>query len=212
MGFLKSLGKAAGSLAGLAVGAPIALAGEIVKSDFLKEVGEGVYNASERTGTVLGSIAEGSAEAIYGTVTSDKSMQMQGLDKVVDSGTTYVSSTAKGIAHVTGKGFQTVGAILDGDTDTAMRTGKELAKVVAVSALTVGVLDVIDGFDGLDADWDADSLTADADEYIENPNIHHVTPHERLLPDGRTIWVDGDGNTNIHSYDGWYQHNPDYKA
>ena len=45
----------------------------------------------------------------------------------------------------------------------------------------------------------------------ENPNTHHVTPHERVLPDGRTIWVDGDGDTSVHTQGGWEQHNPDYR-
>ena len=43
MGFIKDLGKFAGSVAGIAIGAPICLVGEVVKSDFIQEIGEGVY-------------------------------------------------------------------------------------------------------------------------------------------------------------------------
>ena len=45
----------------------------------------------------------------------------------------------------------------------------------------------------------------------ENPNTHHVTPHERTLPDGRTIWIDGDGDSRVDTQGGWEQHNPDYR-
>lgn len=208
MGLIKSLGKVAGCVAGVVVGGTVELVGEVVKSDFLKEVGDGVYKASERTGEMLGGIAEGGAEALYGAINSDKNMQAQGIDKIIEMGGAYVSSAAKGIANVANKGVETVGAILDGDTDTAKRTGKEVAKVALVSTLTVGVLDVIDGLDGLDPDVGM----LDTAEAIENPNMHHVSPHFRTLPDGREIWVDGDGDTTVDTYEGWYQHNPDYKG
>lgn len=42
--------------------------------------------------------------------------------------------------------------------------------------------------------------------------MHHVSPHYRTLPDGREIWVDGDGDTTVDTYDGWMQHNPDYRV
>ena len=41
--------------------------------------------------------------------------------------------------------------------------------------------------------------------------MHHVTPHERVLSDGRTIWVDGDGDTTVDTSDGWFQGNPNYR-
>ena len=89
MGFIKDVGSIAGKVAGLVVGAPIAIVGEAVDSDFLKEVGDGVFKASSRTGELLGNAAEGAAETIYGTVTEDKAMQSNGINKVVDSGVTY---------------------------------------------------------------------------------------------------------------------------
>lgn len=85
----------------------------------------------------------------------------------------------------------------------AIKAGKELAKVALVSAVAVGVADVIDGIVDMD----------DVEEYelVENENSHYVTPHMRTLPDGREIWVDGDGNTSIHRSVGWTQTNPDYR-
>ena len=105
--------------------------------------------------------------------------------------------------------IETAGAIMDGDTDKAVKVGKELVKTAAIAALAVTVTDVIDGLDIFD---DVDNTLADNDEFIENPNVHHVTPHERILADGRRIWVDGDGDTSIDTFEGWNQTNPNYKV
>lgn len=209
MGLIKNLGKLAGSVAGIAIGAPISLVGEVVKSDFIQEIGEGVYRVSGRTGELLGNVTEGAVETVYGTLTSDKAMQSGGISKVVDGGVTYAKGIGNGIVRTTGNVIETASAIIDGDTDRAIKVGKELVKTAAIATLAVTVTDVIDGLDISD---DIDDLLADNDDFIENPNIHHVTPHERTLADGRTIWVDGDGNTDIDTFDGWFQSNPDYKA
>lgn len=209
MGFIKDLGKIAGSVAGMAIGAPISLVGEVVKSDFIQEIGEGVYRVSGRTGELLGNVTEGAVETVYGTLTSDKTMQSGGIDKVVDSGVTYAKGIVNGTVRTVGNVLETADAILDGDTDKAIKVGKELVKTAAIATFAVTATDVIDGLDIFD---DADDSFADNDDFIENPNIHHVRPHERVLPDGRKIWVDGDGNTDIDTFDGWFQTNPNYKA
>ncbi|MCD7034622.1 hypothetical protein LRR81_10250 [Metabacillus sp. GX 13764] len=57
------------------------------------------------------------------------------------------------------------------------------------------------------------SLQDDASENENNPGNHYVHPHERTLASGRTIWVDGDGDSTIdHTAEqggGWVQSNPD---
>ncbi|WP_156573767.1 hypothetical protein [Bacillus luti] len=131
----------------------------------------------------------------------------------------FIKDVGKGIVHVSEKGVETVQAIREGDTDKAIEAGKELAKVAAVGVFSVGVIDIIDGADGITDGIGSDNVaqasaleTADV-EYTteENPNTHHVTAHERVLPDGRTIWVDGDGDTSVDTQGGWEQHNPDYR-
>lgn len=211
MGFLKEIGKIAGSIAGVVVSAPVYLAGEVVDSDALREIANGAYKVTERTGELLGGVTEGVCETVYGTVKKDSYMQSQGFDKVVESGGTYISGVGKGIVKMAENGLDTLEAIADGDKDKAVKIGTELLKTVAVGVLAVGVVDVLDGLDVFDGSDDG-LLIADNDDYIENPNLHYVTPHERLLPDGSTIWVDGDGDTAVDTFDGWVQSNPDYKA
>lgn len=206
MGIGRDIGKFAGALVGAVVGAPIALAGEVVNSDFLREIGDGVFKVTEHTGELLGNVTEGVSEIAYGAIKSDSSMQSDGLEKIWDSGITYVSGVAKGIGKMAMNGLETVDAIIDGDTEKAMKVGKELVKTVAVGTLAVGVADVLDNIDLFD------DIDDDVVQITENPNIHHVTPHTRTYADGRTIWVDGDGDTSVDTYDGWYQTNPNYRA
>ena len=203
MGFIKELGTIAGSIAGAAIGLPVYLAGEVVNSDFLREVSDGVFYASKRTGELVGNVAEGATEIVYGTATKDTTMQSEGFNKVVDSGVTYVGGVVTGVGRMAVNGVETIGAILDGDTEKAIKVGKEVAKTVAIGALAVTVSDVLD---------DVANFGQGTTTLVENPNSHHVTPHYRTLSNGRTIWVDGDGDTSIDTFDGWEQSNPDYRV
>jgi len=198
MGFIKDFGKIAGAVAGIVVGGPIYIAGEVTNSDLLRDIGEGAYNATERTGELLGSVTEGVAETVYGTVKKDSDIQSKGFEKVVESGGSYIKGVGKGMAKMVEDGLGTAGAIINGDTDKAVKTAKEIVKTVAVGVIAVGVIDFADGMDAFDL--------------VENSNEHFVTPHERILSDGRAIWVDGDGDTGVDTNGGWVQSNPDYKA
>lgn len=207
MGFLKDLGTVVGTIAGAAIGGTVYLAGEIVDSDLIREVGEGAFKVTANTGKIVGEIAEGATDVVTGTLTSDSKKIEQGFEQVIDTSAKTVVGIGKGIEYVAEKGVDTVGAIIDGDTDKAMKAGKELAKVALISTLTVGVCDVIDGV--IDGDvFDGD----DVDELVENPNTHHVEPHWRHYADGSRTWVDGDGNSEVDTFEGWTQHNPDYRV
>ena len=136
-------------------------------------------------------------------------MQSNGIDKVVDSGVTYAKGVVNGTVRTAGNAIETASAIIDGDTDKAIKVGKELIKTAAIATFAVTVTDVLDDVGLFD---DTDDIYADNDRFIENPNTHPVTPHERTLADGRTIWVDGDGDTSVDTFDGWIQSNPNYKV
>lgn len=197
---------------------------------------------------MLGDVTEGVVDVVSGTVNSDKSKQTAGIEKIVDTGVTYGKGVVKGTGNMIKNSAETIGAILDGDTDKAIKIGKEVAKTVAIGMAGIGVADIIGGIDIDDMDsvvevddvvdvddvpeYDIDDIadpdtiyenyainhiddidTPEADvELVENENMHYVTPHERELPDGRVIWVDGDGNTAVDRDTGWYQTNPDYRT
>lgn len=218
MGFLKDLGQVAGQIAGAAIAAPVILVGEVVNSKYIKDIGEAAGNATAHTGEILGFVAEGTVKCASGIINNDSKKVDEGFSEVVETSAKTVVGMGKGLIKTAEKGIDTVVAIAEGDTDKAIQTGKELVKIAAVSTLAVGVCDVIGGID-LDHDGVPDiledhGLFGDKDDVqlVENPNMHYVSPHYRTLPDGRKIWVDGDGDTTVDTYDGWMQHNPDYRV
>ena len=219
MGLIKSVTRAAAKVTAEVVGGAIEVVGEVTNSNFIKDVGKGVNKATVKTGEIVGNIADGTYDAIGGLITDDKQQAKRGYEEIIGTVQDTARTIGNGVVYVSEKGVETVQAIREGDTDKAIEAGKELAKVAVVGVFSVGVIDIVDGADGIAEGVGSDSVAQAANpeatdvEYTteENPNTHHVTPHERVLPDGRTIWVDGDGDTSVNTQGGWEQHNPDYK-
>jgi len=203
MGFFKELGEVVGTVAGAIVSAPIYVVGEVVDSDFIKDVAEATYKVTAHTGSLAGDIAEGTGKCVGGIIRQDGSAVGEGLGQVLEAGVNTVVGMGKGVAHVASQGIDTACAIANGDVETAIKTGKEVAKVALVGTFAVGVGDLIEGVTDLE---DQDYVL------MENEDTHYVSPHWRTLPSGERIWVDGDGNTSIHRDYGWSQSNPDYRV
>ncbi|MBE6068066.1 MAG: hypothetical protein E7211_10320 [Clostridium lundense] len=222
MGLIKNIVSITSKLAGGVIGGTVEIIGEATNSDFIKDIGQGVYQVSSKSGELLGNLAEGTVDTVVGVISDDDYLKNKGKDQFVNAAGDTIKGVANGVVTVTKKGIHTAGAILDGDKEKAIECGKDLVKIAAVSALSIGVIDVLDGVDVIDvADHMAisdgvdldDTVDADFDDAtVENPNIHSVTPHWRTLSDGKEIWVDGDGDTSVNTGDGWTQHNPDYKS
>ncbi|MDR1687184.1 MAG: hypothetical protein LBS21_01060 [Clostridiales bacterium] len=167
MGFLSDLGTGLGTLAGGVLGAPFAIAGEILNSDYIKEIGEGVFKVTQRTGDLLGNFSEGVAETIYGVATSDQKMASEGFEKAADSTVSYVSGIVKGTVGLAVKGIDTFGAILEGDMDKTLKVGSELLKIGVVAGVAFTIGDVVGHVVDIDGIDDVDDIVSadDADEF-----------------------------------------------
>jgi len=224
MGFLKELGKGAGSLVGGVTGGLIKGIGEATGSTFIQEVGDGVKSSTEFVGKQLGNVAEGVWNVGSGLVTKDDQKIDQGFEDVGEG----VASTAKAVGQGISTTVQNVGdvagGLMNGDEERWKQGLRDVGKTVAVGALGVSVLDIADvvdvngnegGAESNDSNGNvsmeqqpespqvqtaaSDLNTVTEQEYItvENPNEHSVEPHWRTLESGETIWVDGDGDTSV---------------
>ncbi|WP_230658147.1 hypothetical protein [Psychrobacter sp. I-STPA10] len=212
MSFLKDLGKGLGEVTGAVLGGTIKGAGEILDSKFVQEVGTGVEKSMTHTGTLLGELADGIADVGIGCIDKNEQQTNQGLNNLGNTIKTFGSQVGQSATTIVDQGITTVDALSHGDYETAKIGVAGLAKVAAVSVLAVGVIDIIDGVDAIDSNVLAVDDTTDTDYIqVENTNIHEVSPHERVLADGRVIWVDGDGDTSINRDTGWVQTNPNYR-
>ncbi|MDO4450315.1 MAG: hypothetical protein Q4B79_05075 [Moraxella sp.] len=207
MSFLKELFTGAGQGAGFVLGGAIKAVGHATDSNFIKEVGSGVENSMTYTGVVLGNVADGIADVVDGIACQDERKVGQGFSNLGNTAVDVGSQMVNTVATVAKESVNTVGCIVDGDLDGAKESVKHLGKVAVVSTLAIGIVDVVDSIEDTEMQTDNPQYLT-----IDNPNTHYVEPHERVLHDGRVIWVDGDGDTSVHRDTGWFQTNPDYKV
>lgn len=214
MSFLKNLGKGLGEGAGFVLGGSVKAAGKFVNNDFIQEIGESVDSSMRNTGNILGNVADGIAEVGIGAFDSDSARCDKGFSDLGKTTKAVSNQLLVAAGQIVGDTIDTADGLLERDWDKVKTSGRSLAKVVAVSTIAIGVVDAVDGVDtsGAESLAAADSSTVADSTQIENYNVHDVSPHERVLPNGDVIWVDGDGDTSVDRDTGWTQTNPNYRA
>ena len=214
MSFLKNLGKGLGEGAGFVLGGSVKAAGKFVNNDFIQEIGEAVDGSMKNTGNILGNVADGIAEVGIGAFDSDSARCDKGFSDLGKTTKAVGNQLLVAAGQIVGDTIDTADGLLERDWDKVKTSGRSLAKVVAVSTIAIGVVDAVDGVDtsGAESLAAADSSTVADSTQIENYNVHDVSPHERVLPNGDVIWVDGDGDTSVDRDTGWTQTNPNYRA
>lgn len=214
MSFLKNLGKGLGEGAGFVLGGSVKAAGNFVNNDFIQEIGESVDGSMRNTGNILGNIADGIAEVGIGALESDTARCDKGFSELGKTTKAVGNQLLVAAGQIVGDTIDTADGLLERDWDKVKTSGRSLAKVVAVSTIAIGIVDAVDGIDtsGTESLVAADSSTVADSTQIENYNVHDVSPHERVLPSGEVIWVDGDGDTSVDRDTGWTQTNPNYRA
>lgn len=168
------------------------------------DLGEGVGNTAKAVGQGISSAVNNIGDVAGGLIDGDSDRALHGarhLGKTALIATLGVSVLdAADIIDVNGNEGGSNGGNIDGP-NTAN----------------------IGGFDG--GEPNTANLNANAtaiEDYqnldytqVENPNSHSVEPHWRTLPNGETIWIDGDGDTSINrgveEGGGWNQSNPNYR-
>ena len=233
MSFLKNLGKGLGEGAGFVLGGSVKAAGKFINNDFIQEIGESVDGSMKNTGNILGNVADGIAEVGIGAFESDSTRRDKGFSDLGKTTKAVGDQLLTAAGQILGDTIDTVDGIIEGDLDKVKKSGRSLVKVVAVSTIAIGIVEAVDGFDasgaiyclyyangiveavdGFDASGAESSVAASTlpEGQIENYNVHEVSPHERILPSGEVIWVDGDGDTSVDRDTGWTQTNPNYRV
>jgi len=210
-------------VAGSIVGGTVNVIGELTGSEFIEEIGDGIKKASSFAGEKHGEAASCTWDVAAGIITQDEQQLNAGLSDMGKAAGDTAKAAGHTICHVVENGANVVGGIADGDASRMKDGAKGLVKFGVVGVLSFGVIDLIDGADGetptVGSDHSASattdgglSATASEATLVDNPNSHHVEPHWRSLPNGTQIWVDGDGDTSVHTDGGWTQTNPDFSV
>ncbi|SFJ57761.1 hypothetical protein SAMN02799624_05065 [Paenibacillus sp. UNC496MF] len=151
MDLLKGVGKLAGDLTGRVLGGTVRVAGELVHSDYIKEIGNDVERVTAKTGELAGRAASGVWDVGAGLITADKQQAKTGFEDLGDAVTTTVRGAGQGIEYVVQSGKDVVTGIKENDKRLMKEGAKKLGKAAAVSILAVGAIDVVDGPDAMDS-------------------------------------------------------------
>ncbi|RUL48185.1 HNH endonuclease [Lysinibacillus antri] len=155
--FRKTL-KGIGTVGGGVIGGTVKIAGKAVGTkwkgtgEWLEDVGESVQTASKIALDNAGQFIDGAVQSTYGVIKKDEESKQNGLDDLKDS----TGRTFKGIGSTLKYTFNNAGStysgIKNGDKEQAIVGLKNLGKVVAVSTLAIGVVDLLDGVDTVEAE------------------------------------------------------------
>jgi hypothetical protein len=158
MGFIRTIGRGAGTVGGGLIGGTVKVVGKAVGSkwkgtgEWIEEIGESVQSASELALGNAGQFIDGAVQGTYGAIKDDDYHKQKGLSDLKDS----TGKTLKGLGSALKFTVQNVGTTYEGYTsgnkEQTLKGLKNLGKVVAVSGLAIGVIDLVDGTDVVEAD------------------------------------------------------------
>ena len=166
MGFFRGLGKVTNTVVGGAAKGSVKLVGKgIAKKNekvgaYIGELGDTIIEASKQTVDSVAQFTDGTLQGVYGVVKKDSYHKKHGWDDIKDSTGRTAKGMYGGMKYTVKSAGITVNGLRRNDREQLFQGLQNLGKVVAVSALAVGVLDIVDG-----------SNTAQA-ETIETRNDH----------------------------------------
>lgn len=144
------MGQLAGEVTGKVLGGSVRVVGELAGSPFIKEIGNGVEKATINTGKTVGQLASGTYDLASGAIRKDDTAIDAGLADIGGA----VTTTAKGVAisakYVYNSGKDVVVGMKEEDKDRVKLGAKNLLAAAAVTTLAVGVIDAVDGPEGME--------------------------------------------------------------
>ncbi|WP_391207756.1 HNH endonuclease [Psychrobacillus sp. L4] len=150
MTVFRTLGKGIGTVAGGVIGGGVKLAGKAIKSDWVEEVGQGIKQSSTIALDNAGQFIDGAVKGTYGAITKDEQLKSEGFNDLKDSTHRTLKGIGSTVTYTAKSAWITYDGVKNGDKEKAMQGVKNIGKVVAISGLAIGILDLLDIVDGVD--------------------------------------------------------------
>ena len=128
MDMIKKTGIIAGAVAGGLVGGSISLIGKLSNVKIIDDIGSSITSSMVLTGELAGGIASGAVDAVSGGATKNPAKTKAGLDDLKQGGKQIVNNVVTNVNY-----------IVENRKDP-----KQLAKIIAVGAITVGAIKMTD--------------------------------------------------------------------
>lgn len=157
MSVFRNIGKGIGTVGGVLIGGTVKVAGKAVGNkwkgtgEWLEEVGDNVQAASKIALDNAGQFVDGAVKGTYGTLKNDEYYKQKGLNDLKDSTSKTLNGIGSTLKYSIKNAGNTYKGLTCGDKEQAIKGLKNLGKVVAVSSLAIGVLDLVDGADSVKA-------------------------------------------------------------
>lgn len=142
MNNIKKAGIIAGATIGGLIGGSVSVIGKVSKNKFVDELGESIIDSTILTGSIAGTVASGASQLVKGKIKKNPETIKEGSENLKEAGDQIVDNFVNNMKTVLNNG----GDILDGvkkrDRKKVVRSTKNLVKVIAVGAITVGAIKV----------------------------------------------------------------------
>lgn len=154
----RETGKIIGTVGGGLIGGTVKVAGKAVgrkwkgTGEWLEDVGGNVQSASKIALDNAGQFVDGAVQGTYGAIKKDEYYKQKGLNDLKDSTSRTIKGIGSALKYTVNNASSTYKGFTSGDKEQVINGLKNLGKVVAVSGLAIGVVDLIDGADIVEAE------------------------------------------------------------
>lgn len=158
MSVFRNIGKGIGTVGGGLIGGTVKVAGKAIGSkwkgtgEWLEEVGDNVQSASKIALDNAGQFVDGAVQGTYGAIKKDEYYKQKGLNDLKDSTGKTIKGIGSALKYTVNNAGSTYKGFTSGDKEQAIKGLKNLGKVVAVSGLAIGIVDLVDGADIVEAE------------------------------------------------------------
>ncbi|MCD5324158.1 MULTISPECIES: HNH endonuclease [Pontibacillus] len=158
MGLFRKAGKGIGTIGGGVVGGATKIAGKAVgkkwsrTGEWIEDVGDQVQVSTKTALDNAGQFVDGAVQSTYGLVKKDEYYKQQGFYDLKDSSGRTIKGVGSALKYTVVNVGETYKGIRSGDWVQSAEGLKNVGKVVAVSSLAIGVVDIVDGPDAVIAD------------------------------------------------------------
>jgi len=143
--FFESLGEDIMGAAGEILGGAVKAAGEITGLDFVEESGEAISRVTKNTGKVIGNLTDNALGIGAGAITLDKDKVEESMNGALKTTVNTANGILNGAASAVNTGLEFIGGVVNQDAGQVQDSAKDIAKIVLVSGIAVGIFNVADG-------------------------------------------------------------------
>ena len=154
----RTIGKGVGAIGGGLIGGTVKIAGKAVGSKFkstgewMEDIGDSVQSTSKNALESAGQFVDGAVQGTYGLIKKDEEYKQKGFGDLKDSTTRTVKGIGSALKYTANSAGTVYTGFRSGNNQQAIEGLKNIGKVVAVSGLAIGVVDLIDGADLAEAE------------------------------------------------------------